>query len=250
MFNLPNVITSGNFLSGIVGILFACSGQLEVAVACLLLAMVFDFADGFVARKLKITSAFGKQLDSLADLVSFGVAPGILMFITIQWSQNDHFVLFPDMSKVSHWYAFTALSIPFFSLFRLAKFNLDLRQTDKFIGIPTPLNTLFFVFFPLYFSAFLDNPTTTETKTWILSPIFMAGVSLLFPLLLISNLPLFALKFSHFSWKGNEFRYALLGISLIIILFFKIYALPIIVLLYLLLSFIDYFITRNHEIQS
>lgn len=248
MFNLPNLITSGNFLCGILSILCASSGQMEIAIALLFIALVLDFADGFVARKLNMTTEFGKQLDSLADIVSFGVAPGVLMFITIRWSQHDANVLFRDLADASQWYAFAAMSIPFFSLFRLAKFNLDLRQTDKFIGIPTPLNTLFFLFFPLY--SLTLSPEMAETSPWFLNPVFMASLSLFFPLLLIANIPLIALKFSHFAWKGNEFRYALLAISLITILFLQMYALPIIVLLYLLLSFIDHFITKNHEIQS
>jgi CDP-diacylglycerol--serine O-phosphatidyltransferase len=145
-----------------------------------------------------------------------------------------------------------ALSIPFFSLFRLAKFNNDKRQSDRFIGVPTPTSTIFFLFFPLlYWKIGFENTTPFEPSyPWVLDPLFMAITALVFPLLLISEIPLLSLKIKDFGLKNNRFQYLLLGISLITIFVFQIYALPIIVILYVTLSIIEYKTAKHHEIQS
>ena len=145
-----------------------------------------------------------------------------------------------------------ALSIPFFSLFRLAKFNNDTRQSDRFIGVPTPTSTIFFLFFPLLYwqTGVSESTPAVINYPWVLNPVFMSITALLFPLLLISEIPLLSLKIKNFSVKNNLYQYLLLGISLITIFVFQIYALPIIVILYVILSIIENNTTKQHEIQS
>jgi CDP-diacylglycerol--serine O-phosphatidyltransferase len=238
LFNLPNLITSSNFICGVMSIILAFFGRLEISALLLILAMIFDFFDGFVARKLGISSPIGKDLDSLADLVSFGLAPGILMFITIELRLNGNlgatYLKFHDFQfhNYTDWLSLCALSIPFFSLFRLAKFNNDTRQTDRFIGVPTPTSTIFFLFFPLlYWQIGFENTTPFEPSyPWVLNPLVMA--------------------IKNFRLKSNIYQYLLLGISLITIFVFQIYALPIIVILYVILSIIEHNTTKHHEIQS
>ncbi|NBO59698.1 MAG: hypothetical protein EBU82_01870, partial [Flavobacteriia bacterium] len=182
LFNLPNLITASNFMCGVLAIIAAFFGRIEISAMLLILGMIFDFFDGFVARKLGINSPLGKDLDSLADLVSFGLAPGVLMFITIELRLNGNlgatYLKVHDFqfNQFTDWLSFCALSIPFFSLFRLAKFNNDTRQSDRFMGIPTPMNTLFFLFFPLlYWQIGMDDANLTEASyPWVLDPIVMA----------------------------------------------------------------------------
>jgi len=284
MFNLANLFTAANMLCGCISIILTLAGRIDIAPLFILGGAVLDFFDGFIARKLKIAGPLGKQLDSLADMITFGVAPGVLMLVMIilgidisslipaedgaRVYQNDlsYFVYF----QVAAWFQalvyevpnnfdasikflpFIAMAIPFFSMFRLAKFNIDENQSDKFIGVPTPLNTIFFLFFPLYFAFNLQN--------WGHQPKFIHGlfdcytlsaISVLFSLLMVSNIPMIALKFKNFTWKDNYFRFSLIGISLIIIPLLTFWAIPIIVFLYLFLSLIENYQTKKkNEIQS
>lgn len=258
MFNVPNLFTAGNFLCGILSLIFAFSGRLDWACFLLFVAMIFDFFDGFLARKMGANPEFGKQLDSLADLVSFGVAPGILMFLTIEFKMEGNMsaVYFKyhylNFKSFNDFLALSALSIPFFSIFRLAKFNIDTRQTNRFLGVPTPLNTLFFMFFPLLYTAQAASPFSVSETESSLSPLLgvglMAWTSLLFPILMVTNIPLLALKFKNYKLEENLIRYLMLVLSMIAIFTLQIYALPIIVILYLILSLIDNFSTKTHEI--
>lgn len=284
MFNLANLFTAANMLCGFISIILTLAGRIDLAPFFILAGAVLDFFDGFIARKLKISGHFGKQLDSLADMITFGVAPGVLMLVMIilgidisslipaedgaRVYQNDlsYFVYF----QVAAWFQalvyevpnnfyasikylpFVAMAIPFFSMFRLAKFNIDESQSDKFIGVPTPLNTIFFLFFPLYFAYNLQN--------WGYQPKFihalfdcytLSAISVLFSLLMVSNIPMIALKFKNWSWRDNYFRFSLIGISLIIIPLLTFWAIPIIVFLYLFLSLIENYQTKKkNEIQS
>ena len=164
MFNLANILTAGNLLSGVVAILLALLGRIDLAPFAIVVGALFDFLDGFVARKMKTAGEIGKQLDSLADMVTFGVAPGIIMMVVMTIDVNE-FILNPYFEIIrfdfmfylesilngatNDFSPFIALTIPFFSIFRLAKFNVDTRQSDSFIGLPTPASTLFFMTFPL-----------------------------------------------------------------------------------------------------
>ena len=264
MFNIPNLFTAANLLSGVVAIIMTLAGRIDLAPFAIFAGALLDFFDGFLARKLNVSSEMGKQLDSLADMVTFGVAPGLLMmvvmittiyidgpFYDMDFQSYVHFQLqnwinavfygVPNMMDASIKYLpFAALFIPFMSMFRLAKFNLDTRQSDKFIGVPTPMNTLFFTFFPLVL--------WTEFDTWkfdegifgyVFDSHFLVGLIILMSLLLVAELPLFALKFKHFKWKGNEIRFIFLLTSGILIAFLLAWSIPLIVFLHLILSVID-----------
>lgn len=264
MFNIPNLFTAANLLSGVIAIILILAGRIDLAPFAIFTGALFDFFDGFLARKLNVSSEMGKQLDSLADMVTFGVAPGLLMmvvmittiyidgpFYDMDFQSYVHFQLqnwinavfygVPNMMDASIKYLpFMALFIPFMSMFRLAKFNLDTRQSDKFIGVPTPMNTLFFTFFPLVL--------WTEYETWkfdegifgyVFDPYFLIGLILLMSLLLVAELPLIALKFKHFKWKGNEIRFIFLLTSAILIAVLLAWSIPLIVFLQLILSVID-----------
>ena len=283
MFNLANLITGSNMLCGFIAIILALAGRIDIAPLFIFLGAILDFFDGFVARKIGVSGAMGKQLDSLADVITFGLAPGIITLVMIVLGV-DTSSLFPvedsarvyqnDLTyytyfQVSAWMQalvynvpnnfdasikflpFVAIIIPFLSMFRLAKFNIDDRQTDRFHGLPTPLNTMFFMFFPLYFSLNIDNwAHQGKFIHWIFDCYTIAGIAVVMSLMMITDIPLIALKFKNFSWKDNKFRYLLVGKSLIIILIFQLWAIPIIVILYLILSIIDNYTTKKYEVQS
>ena len=208
--HVPNFLTSLNLLSGCIGIVFAFNGELTISVYLIWLAMIFDFADGFSARILKVKSDIGKELDSLADMVTFGVLPSIIMFILLREEFSEE------------WVPYLAFLIAIFSGLRLAKFNVDKRQEESFIGLPTPANALFIsslVFFQE-----------------ILPSYVLILITLVFSFLLVAELPLFSLKMKSFGWKGNEIRIVFLVVSLLLILFFQLAALPLIIICYILFS--------------
>ena len=277
MFNIPNLFTAANLICGVVSILLTLAGRIDLAPLVIFLGAFFDFFDGFLARKLKVSSEMGKQLDSLADMVTFGVAPGLLMlvvivttiyidgpFFTKDFASHVHFQLQNWMNAVFYgvpnsmdasikYLPFVGLVIPFMSMFRLAKFNLDERQSEAFIGLPTPLNTLFFTFFPLIL--------WTEFEVWkydegifgyLFNPYFLCGLIVLMSLLLVSELPLFSLKFKHFKWRGNEIRFSFLLTSAILIAVLLVWSIPLIVFLHLILSVIDNKLSKKtkNEVQS
>lgn len=262
--NLPNMLTGFNLLSGFLSVVCAAAGRLDLAVLFVLVGMVFDFFDGMTARLLKIQSELGKQLDSLADVVTFGVAPGFIMMIvmmmdvefyteqpfseTIAYDFMEHVWLLLS-GEINDFVPFVALCIPFFSMLRLGKFNIDTRQTDSFIGLPTPANALFFMGFPLiliYHELLPDS--FYAIREVMLNQYFMAISCVVFSLLLISELKLFSLKFKSLRWEGNEVRFIFLLISIALIFVFKVLALPLIVILYLLISIVKHFLTNRNEV--
>ncbi len=175
--------------------------------------MFFDFFDGFAARLLKVSSPIGKELDSLADMVTFGVLPAIIMFQLIGQVSTGNI-------------QYIAFLVAIFSALRLAKFNTDDRQTDVFIGLPTPANALFL-------SALVF---VVEDFSLLNNPMLLASLATLFALFLVMPLELFALKFKNYTFKDNAVRYIFLLVSIVLIIVFKIIALPIIVILYLVIS--------------
>lgn len=263
LFNIPNLLTACNMLCGVLSIFCVFMGRFEYAAWLIFLGAIFDFLDGFAARMLKQFSELGKQLDSLADMVTFGLAPGVIMVIVIAVSiemdsfpdgQNvneyvSHVIdswklgLFHDSSAKFHgifkYLPFVGLIIPVFSLFRLAKFNIDTRQSESFIGMPTPAVTLFFTSFPLalwwYFST---DGYPFYFEKYIFQPFFICSLVVVMSLSLVSEIPLFSLKFKHFKWRENEVRYLFLLLSLILILTTHVWAIAIIVFLYPVLSII------------
>jgi len=221
--HIPNSITSLNLVSGCISIVFALNGQYSAAALFILLAAIFDFMDGFAARLLKAYSPIGKELDSLADIVSFGVAPGMIIFQFMK-----------ELSETSgdpYWIAWFAFLIPVFSALRLAKFNLDERQTTSFLGLPTPANALFW--------SFGIGFTYDKIAEFPPSPWFILPFIFLFSWLLISEIPMFSLKFKHFRWKGNRQQYIFLIVCLLLIILLGPAGLSACILWYIILSFLS-----------
>ena len=215
--NIPNFITAANLLAGCVGIYYATQFQFQWVLYCVIAAAIFDFFDGFAARLLKVNSEIGKQLDSLADMVTFGVLPSFVMFAYL--SEEGLGI-----------YSFIGFIIAVFSAFRLAKFNVDTRQSDQFIGLPTPANALFIcTLFLLKDQAYLS---------FVFEPIGLIVISLLFSILLVAEIPMLALKFKSFKFKGNEYRFGMILLGLVLIVFFQYSAIPFVILLYIVLSII------------
>lgn len=267
MFNIPNFFTGLNLISGVLAIFMAMLGRLEYVPVLILLGLICDFLDGLLARLLKQKSELGKQLDSLADVVTFGVAPGIFMMVVmIMDIERYTFNPYPEEIQfdVSRWVydifngttdyylPLVALVIPFLSLFRLAKFNLDERQTNSFIGLPVPAHTILYLFFPLVIvndQAYIYE--NWEKIEWIFDPNYIAILMVFTSVLLVSNIPLFSLKFQKLEFKTMLPQIILLLISLILILLLSYWSLPLIVFLYLIISLIVNALNKSkNEIQS
>lgn len=225
--HLPNVITCLNLFCGCLALYFAFNDQLQYAAYLIGIAALFDFMDGMLARVLKAYSEIGKQLDSLADMVSFGAVPGAIMFALL--SQTEASVLGIPADVLP----FFGFLITIFSALRLAKFNIDTRQAESFIGVPTPACSMFIGSLPLILAT-----SGNLYGNIILNPYFLLVVTVVFSYLLVAELPLFALKFKNLTWKDNAMRFIFLGISVILLALVKFAAIPLIIVLYVLLSII------------
>jgi CDP-diacylglycerol---serine O-phosphatidyltransferase len=233
--HIPNTLTILNLLSGLISITLTFEGNYAYSSLFIFIAAVFDFMDGNAARILKAYSELGKQLDSLADMVSFGVAPGIMIFQMISTNCAGSCNMFERM----HITPYFAMLIPICSALRLAKFNIDVRQEVNFIGLPTPAIAIFFASIPLVlfvqphlFSLIhLDFLVTFFSNTRILTIL-----AVFFSYLLISDFKIFSMKFKNLAWKGNELRYLLVIASIILFILFFLSAIPIIIVLYTLMS--------------
>jgi CDP-diacylglycerol---serine O-phosphatidyltransferase len=234
--HIPNIITSLNLISGCISIVMALKGHIEVAALLIILSALFDFGDGLSARLLHVKSKIGVDLDSLADLISFGVAPAMILFswlelsfcnlqpiLQVSWIENLKYIVF---------------IVPALSAVRLAKFNHDERQSENFIGLATPANALF-----LGFIQFAADKIPVFDNYWVI-----IVTSVVFSLLLVSNLPMFSLKFKNFNFKKNVERYIFIGISAILLLIFQLGAFPVIILTYILISLVFVMITKLHWI--
>lgn len=224
---LPNFITLLNLLSGVVGILWVLEGQLLYGAYFVILSAGFDFLDGFAARLLKVQSDMGKELDSLADVVSFGVLPGILLY-SLTKAQTDSQVL-----------PYLTLIIPMLSAYRLAKFNLDTRQSDRFIGLPTPANALLLSTLPHLVAHW------PELAPWVTSPIALVVIAWATSILLVSELPLIALKFKNSSFADNTYRYTLLCLGAFCFAWLQLAGIPLIIIAYLLLSGVEQLLLKK-----
>lgn len=225
--HIPNSITCLNLFSGCLGIVFAFQGNLIWASCAIVIAAVFDFFDGMLARLLHAYSEIGKELDSLADMVSFGVLPAVIIY--------QLFLLSPQPGPTSHWLNYSAFLIAIFSALRLAKFNIDTRQSENFIGLPTPANALLIASFP-----FIMEDGNALFISFARNPYILAAFSLFMGLLLVAEIPLISLKFKSLKLSGNLLRYILIFSSLILLFIFKFAAVPIIIILYFLISFIGF----------
>lgn len=254
---IPDLLTTANLSCGVLSILLASQGQLTLACWLVFAGALFDVFDGLAARALGGGSPLGAQLDSLADMVSFGVAPAFVLFLTgLQPSGPGwHTTVYPGWSWTIHppysaisaplelasWPVFTsAIVLVVASCWRLAKFNLDTRQTTGFLGLPTPANGLFWVSMVLGSTGVAVHPgpghdLLINTTCDLLDHSYvLLGLSLALAALMLSELPLPSLKFKHMKWKGNEVIFLLLGIGSVLVVLYGILAVPLILLLYLL----------------
>ena len=220
---IPNTITCCNLVCGGIATYFAFSGELSLTFLFIVLGAVFDFFDGMTARLLGVSSPIGKELDSLADNVTFGLAPAAMVFHQLGAS------VYPAaMQPVQQYVPFVAFIISAFSAMRLAKFNLDERQATSFIGLPTPANALFWCSLLVGMSDFLAG----FEHAWI-AIIVMAFVS---SILLVAEIPMFALKFKNYSWKDNKVRYIFILSCLPLLIIFKTSSFAVIIAWYVFLS--------------
>ena len=224
--NIPNLITLSNLLCGVLSIIFAFNDNLILAAIFIFVGNFLDFFDGFFARLLKVEDKFGLQLDSMADLITSGLAPAIILFHLIK---NQSQIQYPDMGPL----AFLALIIPVFSAIRLSNFNIDLSQKNSFIGLPTPMLAIFIAAIPLI---------NLQLFPIYSNIIFLCGISIVLSFLLISKINLFSLKVNLKKIsidKLNILRVILLSSSIILFLLFNFAAIPFIVILYIILSLIN-----------
>ncbi len=221
--NIPNTLTCCNLISGCIATFYAFSGIPGMALTFIIIGAVFDFFDGMSARLLKVSSPIGKELDSLADDITFGVAPATMVFTELYVMEYPAFI-----EPLRPFLPFFAFIMAAFSALRLAKFNLDERQTTSFIGMPTPANALF------WGSLIVGAGNVLES-----SPVMLPVVLLLImasSIVMVSEIPMFALKFKHWGWKGNEVKYVFLLTCIPLLLIFRISAFAIIIAWYVILS--------------
>lgn len=223
--HIPNAVTCCNLFSGCIAIVLAYNGNYHAALGFIILGAVFDFFDGLLARALKAYSPIGKELDSLADDVSFGVAPSFMVFSLIKEMQVPQYVL-----PVVDILPYTAFFIAVFSALRLAKFNVDTRQTSSFIGMPTPANALFWGALIVGAHEFL---VSENFSIWYL--LFLIALT---SWLLIAEIPMFSLKFKNLSWGDNKVRFIFLLVCLPLLLVLGISGFAAIIIWYAILSLV------------
>lgn len=251
--HIPNTITLLNLLSGTIAAIFAVQGNLVMAAIFVAVGIFFDFFDGLAARLLDVKSELGLQLDSLADMVTSGVVPGIVMF------QLFRMALPEDNMQVNDWTAGQELlewNIPLFALFgllvtlasgyRLAKFNIDDRQTDSFIGLPTPANALLILSLPLIL-IFQPQPFLVDI---ILNVWFLVALTIFSCFMLNAEIPLFALKFSTWGFKENMLRYLFLIFCIILLIFLQFAAIPLIIISYVIVSMITNKSSQDSAVET
>lgn len=276
---IPNLFTEGNLFCGLLGIVFAFHEMLEYSALMIGIAAVLDFLDGFVARLVRGQSELGKQLDSLADMVTFGVLPGIMLFQIITACSGEYFVEMDQRELIP--LACIGFLPTLFAALRLAKFNIDTEQSDEFLGLPTPAMALFVASFPIILEWQLDinfyaPPTEpvlgllAKNLRWDGYETFVAGVltshwfyivaAVLLSAIMVVRMPLLAFKFKSFGWKGNEMRFGFLILVALVITSafvpswrfvhfyfpaFEYTVIPIILILYLIVSVINNLLKRT-----
>ena len=223
--HIPNAITCCNLLSGCASILLTFTGYLELAGLMIFMAAVFDFFDGFAARLLKAYSPLGAQLDSLCDVVSFGVAPSFIMYHYLNQ------VVSLELGSVNV-AAFAAFFLAIFAALRLAKFNIDDRQTTSFIGLPTPAMGIFVASLPFT----LRHESLAFMGALMTNPFFLFGVVALFSYLMVSEIPFFSLKVKSLKFKENKHLYLVALFAIIKVAIFGLAAIPFVMLFYIIVA--------------
>lgn len=235
--HIPNTLTCCNLISGCIATVFAFYGSPLWAMVMIIVGAVFDFFDGMSARLLHVPSPIGKELDSLADDITFGMAPSAILFAELQ------VCVFPAfLQPYQNILAGCAFIMAAFSALRLAKFNLDERQTMGFIGLATPANALFWA--ALILARSEQMPDQRTGGLWLLVLMLVSCY------LLVSEIPMFALKFKHWGWKGNELRYTFLVVSALLLIFFQLYGFAIIIALYVIMNIIIYIKNKWSGVRS
>ncbi len=233
---IPNAFTMANLFCGMLGVFFAATGHLDYAAYAVVAGVFFDFFDGFFARMFKVEGELGLQLDSLADVVTSGVVPGMVMFQMLHklehWNTGERWVEAGLSWESLSLLPFLGFAITLASAFRLAKFNIDTRQTTSFIGLPTPANALLILSLPLIVQ-FQDYAIaeTLITNTW-----FLLVLTALSCYMLNAEIPLFALKFKSWGLAENKIRYGFLLLAIILLFWLTFAAIPLIIIAYVLIS--------------
>ena len=221
--HIPNTITCCNLLSGCVAATFAFEGMYLLAFVFIIAGAVFDFFDGLTARALKVSSPIGKELDSLADVITFGLAPGTMVYNWLCECAEAN--LGASVAVVVPYFAFILVA---FSALRLAKFNVDERQTSSFIGLPTPANALFWGALVLG----SHDAIVARPYGWVL----VIALVILFSWLLVAEIPMFSLKFKSLAWKANRTAYIFLLVSLVLLILLGLNGLSAVIGWYIILS--------------
>ena len=219
--HIPNLLTISNLICGCIALYFTFKGELVFTAYLIGLAAIFDFMDGAAARFLNVSNPIGKELDSLADMVSFGLVPGSVVFHLLEESPLSQ-------------YSFIALIIPIFSAYRLAKFNVDENQNENFIGLPTPANCLVFISIPL-----ITTFNSDSTIAYLFEiPEILLIITILMSLALVSRINMFSLKFKNLKFQDNKFRFFIITMSIMLLTWLEFSAIPIIILLYIMMSIV------------
>ena len=221
--HIPNFITLLNLFCGSIAVIFAVNGNMLATALFVFIGIFFDFFDGLLARKLNVQSELGLQLDSLADMVTSGLVPGLVMFYLL------------ELSNINSYLPYLGLLITLASAYRLANFNIDENQSDSFIGLPTPANALLILSLPLIME-FQNNEVMNAI---ILNKWFLIGITLLSCYLLNANIKLIALKFKNWSFIDNKARYIVILLSIILLVIFQFIAIPLIIASYIIISLLN-----------
>lgn len=221
--HIPNFVTACNLFSGCIAAVMAFQANYEAAILFIILGATFDFFDGMLARLFHVSGPLGKELDSLADDITFGFAPSVIVFSLFKEVQYPAF-----MQSMTDIFPYTAFIIAVFSALRLGKFNIDPRQSSSFIGLPTPANALFWGSLVVGGHSFLTSDAFNALYLFILV--------LLMSYLLVAELPMFSLKFKNLSWKDNKISYIFLLVCIPLLVIFRISGFAAIILWYILLS--------------
>ncbi|UMB60914.1 CDP-alcohol phosphatidyltransferase family protein [Lutibacter sp. A80] len=232
---IPNFLTLLNLFSGTIAVIFAVNNELELAAYFVFLGIFFDFFDGFAARIFKVQGELGKQLDSLADVVTSGVVPGVVLYKLLQTKNTVEIF----NTEIVSWKTQEIELVPFFGLlvtlaaaYRLAKFNIDERQTSSFIGLPTPAAALVVLSLPL-----ILNYSSLEIATVIIeNKLFLIGLTIVLSILMNAEIPLFSLKFKDYSWKNNKIKFSFILLTAILCIALKFVAIPVVIIVYVLMS--------------
>lgn len=224
---LPNLLTLLNLFCGCTALVAIFEHHFGTAFILLFIGGWADFFDGAAARALKVNAPIGKELDSLADMVSFGLVPGAIIYNLIVIGKSV------EPNNI-YWAATPAFVLTLFSCLRLAKFNVDVRQADDFIGLATPSCTVFMIGLALIY-----RNDTFGLGHWVVQPTFLYSIIIIFSYLLISEIKMFSFKFKKRTWQGNEFRFAFIAISLLLLALLKEVAFPLSIIIYIIMSVIS-----------